>query len=42
MKRIELTKEIKSKIETFTYNGIDEAINLAEEHGTIDFFDKHK
>ena len=40
MKRIELTKEIKSKIETFTYNGIDEAINLAEEHGTIDFFDK--
>ena len=40
MKRIELTKEIKSKIETFTYDGIDEAIKLAEEHGTIDFFDK--
>ncbi len=40
MKRTELTKEIKSKIETFTYDGIDEAIKLAEEHGTIDFFDK--
>jgi hypothetical protein len=40
MKTSELTKEIKTKIETFTYDGIDDAIKLAEEHGTPDFFDK--
>ena len=40
MKTTELTKEIKSKIESFTYDGIDQAILLAEEHGTIAFFDK--
>jgi hypothetical protein len=40
MKITELTKEIKGKIESYTYEGIDEAIKLAEEHGTIDFFDK--
>ena len=40
MKTSELTKEIKAKIETYTYDGIDDAIKLAEEHGTPDFFDK--
>ncbi len=40
MKITELTKAIKAKIETFTYEGIDEAIQLAQEHGTIAFFDK--
>jgi len=40
VKTSQLIKEIKTKIETFTYDGIDEAIKLAEEHGTADFFDK--
>ncbi len=40
MKLRELTKEVKTQIETFTYEGIDEAIKLAEEHGTVEFFDK--
>ena len=40
MKTSELTKEIKAKIETYTYDGIDDAIKLAEEHRTPDFFDK--
>lgn len=40
MKKAELIKEVKAKIETFTYEGIDEAVKLAQEHGTADFFDK--
>jgi len=40
LKTSQLIKEIKTKIETFTYDGIDEAIKLAEEHGTADFYDK--
>ncbi len=39
MKKTELIKEVKSKIETLTYEGIDEAINLVKEHGNVDFFD---
>ena len=39
MKKTELIKEVKSKIETLTYEGIDEAINLVKEYGSVDFFD---
>lgn len=40
MKTAALTKEIKAKIESFDYQAIDEAINLAAQFGTKEFFDK--
>ena len=40
MTTTELKKEIKTRIETYTYDSIDEAIELAKEHGTDVFFDK--